>query len=533
MKLNFLSLGILLVLCLNTSYAQQEEQVPEFWHLLDEQNDEYRGISLKQAYKLLGKRKSTKVVVAIIDSGIDIEHEDLKGKIWVNKDEKPGNGKDDDKNGYVDDVNGWDFIGGKDGKDVDHDTYEITRLYVKYKAQFEGKSRGDLSENEQKEFDEYQEIKTEFEAKRKELEPVYEQFVQTVAIIEQTLTSVRDHLGKNDFNLEDLNAIEGGDDRLQFSKKVLTDIFTNAGFDSKQLEEQLELEREYYTNEIEYGYNPEFEPRSIVGDEYDNPKDRYYGNNEVRGPDAQHGTHVGGIVAAIRGNDLGAEGIVDNVELMVLRTVPDGDERDKDVANAIRYAVDNGARVINMSFGKAYSPEKELVDEAVRYAHEKGVLLVHASGNEGLNLDEENNFPTKVFLNDEIAENWIEVGASSWGEEGNFVGSFSNYGQTQVDIFAPGVTIYSTVPDQNYEKLQGTSMAAPIVSGVAALLMSYFPKLSAMEVKEIILKSSKKYTQEVNRPGSDGNFIEFNKLSTTGGIVNAYEAVKMAMEFKK
>ncbi|MEO1655581.1 MAG: S8 family serine peptidase [Bacteroidota bacterium] len=291
---------------------------------------------------------------------------------------------------------------------------------------------------------------------------------------------------------------------------------------------------DYFENQLNYGLNPEFDPRDIVGDDYSNTQERNYGNNEVIGPDATHGTHVSGIVGALRDNDLGMNGIAQDVKIMVLRTVPDGDERDKDVANAIRYAVDNGARIVNMSFGKDFSPEKSVVDEAVQYAEKKGVLLIHAAGNDGENIDEAPNYPTRFYLNKKEASNWIEVGASSWGNDGaTFVASFSNYGKRKVDIFAPGVDVYSTVPGQKYKNENGTSMAAPVVSGVAALLMSYFPELTYDKVKDIILKSARKYSQSVKKPGEDSVETSFEDLSSTGGVVNAYEAVNMALDITK
>jgi cell wall-associated protease len=265
-----------------------------------------------------------------------------------------------------------------------------------------------------------------------------------------------------------------------------------------------------------------------VGDNYSNLFEKGYGNNDVKGPDPLHGTHVAGIIAADRKNSVGIKGIADNVKIMVLRAVPNGDERDKDIANAIIYAVDNGAKIINMSFGKSFSPEKEVVDKAVKYAEQKGVLLIHAAGNDGDDIDVEKNFPTKKYLNGKEAKNWIEVGASAWGRNENFVGGFSNYGKKSVSLFAPGVQIYSTTPGNTYKNEDGTSMASPSTAGVAALLMSYFPDLSILQVKDILLKSTRKFDNlKVQKPGSK-DIVPFSELSSSGGLVNAYEAVKMA-----
>jgi subtilisin family serine protease len=293
--------------------------------------------------------------------------------------------------------------------------------------------------------------------------------------------------------------------------------------------DQLKEGVHHYETAVEYGYNTEFDSRGVVGDDPTNLTEKVYGNNDVEGPDAKHGTHVAGIIAANRQNEIGTKGIADNVKIMSVRAVPNGDERDKDVANAIRYAADNGAQIINMSFGKGFSPHKDIVDKAVKYAESKGVLLIHAAGNDGDDLDQESNFPNKTFTAGGQAKTWLEIGASSWGADQNFVGSFSNYGRKSVDLFAPGVQIYSTTPNDNYENLQGTSMAAPATSGVAAIIMSYFPELSAEQVKEVLRQSTRKFDGlKVNKPGSK-DAIPFNQLSSSGGMVNAYEAVKLAM----
>jgi subtilisin family serine protease len=287
---------------------------------------------------------------------------------------------------------------------------------------------------------------------------------------------------------------------------------------------------EHLDSQLKYGLNPTYDPRSIVGDNYADATERRYGNADAMGPDAKHGTHVAGIIGGVRGNNTGIEGIAPAVRIMSIRAVPDGDERDKDIANAIRYAVDNGANVINMSFGKGYSPSKGAVDEAVKYADARGALMIHAAGNDGKDLAQGKNFPVATYLDGGRPRNWIEVGASSWKGGDSLAASFSNYGQNLVDVFAPGVDIMSTIPGNRYEQDSGTSMAAPVVTGVAALLMSYFPNLSAADVKRILLASATRHgSQPVARPG-DGSKTTFGTLSTTGGIVNAYNAVKMATE---
>lgn len=511
--------------------AISQEAPHKDWFHLDFKTDNLRGVSTTQAYNFLKskRKKSSTIIVAVIDSGIDIEHEDLKDNIWINKKEKAGNGKDDDKNGYVDDVYGWNFIGGmKDGKPVhvNQDTYEVTREYLRLKKKYEGKDKED-AENK-KEFEYYEEVKKEFEIQKGQISGAYFQ----LSAIMQNYEALKKALGDKKFTKENISKVESDDKKVQTGKQMILGILSfNPDIpNAEALEEGLLEEKKYYQEALEYSYNLDFDPRRIVGDDYADKSEKIYGNYVVEGPDALHGTHVAGIIGANRKNSLGIQGIADNVQIMVLRTVPNGDERDKDVANSIRYAVDNGAKIINMSFGKSYSPDKSLVDEAVKYAEKKGVLLIHAAGNESLNIDKGNNFPNDEYEQDVLAKNWIEVGASSWGDEDNFVGNFSNYGKQNVDIFAPGVAIYSTIPDNEYTREDGTSMAAPVVAGVAALVWSYFPHLKATEVKEILMKSAVKYAgTKVTKPGSKKT-VDFSELSVSGGIINAYEAVKLAYD---
>ncbi|MEQ8424159.1 MAG: S8 family serine peptidase, partial [Cyclobacteriaceae bacterium] len=302
--------------------------------------------------------------------------------------------------------------------------------------------------------------------------------------------------------------------------------------DLEEFVSQLKEAAHHFEQVIKYGYNEDFDPRSIIGDNYDDPYEKGYGNNDVKGPDSRHGTHVAGIIAANRKNDIGIKGIADNVKIMSVRAVPNGDERDKDVANAILYAVDNGAQIINMSFGKSTSPRKEVVDKAVKYAEQKGVLLIHAAGNDSDDIDVEKNYPTRYYADGAEAKNWIEVGASSWGANKDFVGSFSNYGKKSVDVFAPGVEIYSTTPENTYENLDGTSMASPVTAGVAALIMSYYPEFSALEVKDILKQSTRKFDNlTITKPGGSDE-IKFSDMSSTGGLINLYQALKLAEERK-
>jgi cell wall-associated protease len=334
---------------------------------------------------------------------------------------------------------------------------------------------------------------------------------------------------------EDVKKFETNDPSLLFAKGFLMQLYRNVG-EEADLDEYLKELKEgvdYFGVIVNYGYNLEFDSRKIVGDNYSDVYEKNYGNNDVKGPDPNHGSHVAGIIAASRNNNLGIKGIADHVKIMSVRAVPNsGDERDKDVANAIIYAVDNGAKIINMSFGKGFSPEKEAVDKAVKYAEQNGVLLVHAAGNDGKDSDVNKNFPERFYLNSKEAKNWVEVGASSWGTGQDFVADFSNYGKKSVSFFAPGVEIYSTTPDNTYKNESGTSMASPSTAGVAAILMSYFPEFTAAEIKDILIGSARKFDHlKVKEPGGKQE-VEFNELSLSGGLINAYEAVKMAQTLR-
>lgn len=505
---------------------------PEDWINLDPVDNKIQGVSSNKAYNSLLKGKPSRtIIVAVVDSGVDIEHEDLQGKIWINEDEIPDNGVDDDKNGYIDDVSGWNFIGGKDGEHVSKDTYELTREFVRLRSKFDKVDENKVRKKDKKEYQYWVKVKKDFEETSEKSNQQYQFYLGIYNNTIRFNKLLKSYLDTDNLTIEVVNDIESNDKIIQEAKSFISLILQNVGEDAdfEAVAESLQQAVDHYGDQVNYAYNTEFNPRHIVGDNYENLYEQYYGNNDVIGPDAGHGTHVAGIIAANRNNDIGIRGIAENVKIMVIRAVPDGDERDKDVANAIRYAVDNGAHIINMSFGKGYTYGKEAVDKAVQYAEQKGVLIVHAAGNDSDNLDETENYPTRKYLNSSNqAANWLEIGASSWGDDENFVGNFSNYGKSSVDFFSPGVQVYSTTPGNNYEHFNGTSMAAPATSGVAAILMSYFPELTAFQVKDLLINSSRKFDNlMVKIPGTDED-IEFSKLSVTGGMVNAYEAVKMA-----
>ncbi|RYG06960.1 MAG: peptidase S8, partial [Chitinophagaceae bacterium] len=441
------------------------------WYNLDLKTDSVFGISTEKAYtELLKGKKSTTVIVGILDSGVDGVHEDLKSVMWVNKKEKAGNGKDDDKNGYIDDVNGWSFLGGKGGN-INQETLELTRLIRRDAARFANVTEENVSAKDKPAFEAYLAMKKEFD---KGLEKA-KASLKTYETIKTASESVAKKIGKDNPTLEDIKNFTPEGQIESSVKNTLIRALANMDYKTF-LETQVKPGYDHFYDQVNYNYNLSFNPRNIVGDNENNSNERIYGNADSKGPDPSHGTHVAGIVGADRKNTLGINGVADNVLIMAVRNVPNGDERDKDVANAIRYAVDNGAKVLNMSFGKAYSWDKKVVDDAVKYAVGKDVLLVHAAGNDNKDLDSETNFPTNKYEDGTSADAWLTVGASTPFADKRLKASFSNYGKTTVDVFAPGFAIYSTYPDQKYQDNNGTSMASPVVAGLAALIRSYYPK---------------------------------------------------------
>lgn len=534
MKFNYLISGLCLLFSASQTIIANDgvilpdsiKKAPANWFNLDRSKDGIIGVSTDRAYsELLAGKKPSKVVVAIIDSGIETDHEDLKTSIWTNVDEIPGNGIDDDKNGYVDDINGWDFIGGPDSTYVQQDTWELTRQYAILSKKYELKEGELLINKDLEDYDYYVTLKTDYEKQLAENKETHDNLLAFKNKIINSEVILKTYLKKDSLVLKDLSGINSGVDSIDeasvFMQKVLSQ-----NIKTSMLDEGLK----YYETNLNYKLNTSFEPRYIVGDSYTDFSVKNYGNNLVEGPDAFHGTHVAGIIAANRNNNIGISGISENAEIMVLRVVPSGDERDKDVANAVFYAVDNGAKIINMSFGKDYSPYKFYVDSAFRYADEHGVLIIHAAGNDSKNSDVNPSYPTKTFLNNKgVCNTWIEVGATHWKDGKEMAGGFTNYGKKTVDLFAPGVEILSTAPDQAYRVASGTSMSAPVVTGVATLVLSYYPSLTALELKSILLDSAVKYkSQKVKKPGKPEDSIKFARLSKTGGVVNAYTALKLA-----
>lgn len=480
------------------------------WSHLDIEKDTIPGMSVDRAYtELLKDKIGTKVIVGIVDSGVDIEHEDLKAVIWTNPKEIANNGIDDDKNGYIDDIHGWNFLG-----DIVNENLEITRIL---------KKGDDGTEN-------FKNVKIAYEKEKEESEESKKQ----VDFIFKSLNEVSDYLKKENFTLEEVEAISTVSPSLSRSKKVMISIISQNGPDFRvnlnEYKEQVYKKHDYYLN-------LDFNGRKVIGDNVNDIKDKIYGNNNVTGPDKEscmHGTHVAGIVAQVRNNNLGSDGVANNVAIMAVRAVPMGDEYDKDIALAIRYAVDNGAKVINTSFGKYYSPNKEWVYDAIKYAAKKDVLIIHSAGNESKDNDKEINYPNDHDGKEkEFADNLLTIGALNFELGDKIAAVFSNYGKVNVDVYSPGVEIYATTPNNTYRFLEGTSMASPNASGVAALIRSYYPKLSASQVKHILMDSGVSIAATVKVGEEQTETRLFANASKSGKIVNAYNALLLAEKMSK
>ncbi|MBV7269100.1 S8 family peptidase [Winogradskyella luteola] len=482
------------------------------WGHLDLEKDTIPGMAVDRAYnELIKKKKGKKVIVAVIDSGIDIDHEDLDDVIWTNKDEIPNNGKDDDNNGYVDDIHGWNFLG---------DAYDEQLEYVRILATGD-KSHPDYAAAEAKYEEDYQ----TWTGRKTQ----YDQIAQAVKNADDTL---KKHFGKDDYTMEEVNAITTEDQALLQAKQIAQNVSAN-GLTMAKANEEIKGIQESINERLNYNLNKNFSGRK-TGDDVNDLSDTGYGNGNVKPvkKSESHGTHVAGIIAAERNNGKGANGVANNVEIMALRTVPNGDEYDKDVALAIRYAVDNGAKVINGSFGKSFSPHAEWVRDAIKYASDNDVVFVHAAGNSSENVDIEPNFPDDNVDFVEVSNTYIRVGSLTQKYGSKMVSGFSNYGKKNVDIFAPGSDIYSTMPENEYDFNGGTSMAAPGVAGIAALIRSQYPSLSAAQVKQVILDSGLPLTTKVVVGGDASNVKPFMELSSSGKIANAYNALIMASKIK-
>ena len=511
-----------------TKVAELTEDQLKSWDFQDLLHDTIPGMSVDKTYTEIIKNKTGKtVVVGVVDSGVDIEHEDLDGVIWTNEDEIPNNGKDDDNNGYIDDVHGWNFLG-----NIEAEQLEMSRIIQKYDPIFKGKTLDQIAAKDKEMFKTYTAAREEYDKEYQENQQQLQQYQQIVQFVEQAHKLMSEELGKEDYTKDELAKQEFADPMMIQAKNGLMQMFEYEDSIPKFLE-SINEGITSLTSRLNDNLNLDGHYRDVLGDDPDDIKDVTYGDNNVMGPTAEgamHGTHVAGIIAAERTNGIGANGVANNVKIMTVRAVPDGDERDKDIALALRYAVDNGAKVINTSFGKYYATHPEWVYDAIKYAAKKDVLIVNAAGNESYDLDGGKTvYPNDQLAdNIEFADNVITIGALNDVYSGDLIAPFSNYGKSNVDIFAPGMKIWSTIPENKYRFLQGTSMAAPEVAGVAAMLRSYYPQFSAAQIKQIIMQSGTTSNMMVILGGEPDNTRKFSEISKSGKMVNMYNAFKMA-----
>ena len=498
---------------LKTSDLTEKEK--HTWGHLDLVKDTIPGMSVDKAYNEIIKTKKGKtVIVAVIDSGIDIDHEDLNDVVWTNSKEIPNNGKDDDKNGYVDDIHGWNFLG---------DGYNEQLEYVRILAS------GDTSNPE------YNRAKAEYDTEYQKYvgyKTNYEQFLQQIKGADD---AIKKYLKKDSYSKEDVNGIKTEDKPLQQSVSVVKYVYSLEMESVDDMLKELNKGLEQFNDRLNYNLNKDLKGR-LTGDNPNDISTKFYGNGNVKPvkKSESHGTHVAGIIAAERNNGKGANGVANNVKIMSVRAVPNGDEYDKDIALAIRYAVDNGASVINGSFGKYYSPHSDWVRDAIAYAGKKDVLFVNAAGNEGLDLDSKEGFPNDAIgIGPEVSDTFLTVGALEPKYGADMVAGFSNYGKINVDVFGPGAKVYSTTPENEYDTKGGTSMAAPAVAGVAALIRSYYPKLKAAQVKQILMDSGLAVKTKVIVGGKADNVKPFGDLTKSSKMVNAYNALIMAAKLSK
>lgn len=529
-------LGSALFLAQNVAVDPMLDKDLMTWYHKDFSVTKIYGVNTQNAYKFLESKglKPKNIVVAVLDGGVEVDHPGLKNNIWTNPNEVPNNGKDDDGNGYIDDIHGWNFLGGKNG-DVEFENLEKTRIVKKYKPLFEGPNSKENKANQaklQNEFKVYLDARNDFikestEARQNLL--FYAQFSKEVPAMVSILN------GKN-FTAENINNIQITDSKQAQYQAILSQYLKDPnaiGKSSQELQnyltEQLAEAVKTFSEQVNYRYNLDFDARKVIGDNSEDINEKSYGNNHYEGPDAHHGTHVSGIVAGLPNGKEIQYGVASKVaKIMSVRVVPNGDENDKDIANGIRYAVDNGAKIINMSFGKRYSPNKEKVWEAMQYAQQKGVLLVHGAGNDNVNIEEKLDFPTNFKDTKDASpfvDNYINVGAST--NNPDFLrADFSNFSGKMVDVFAPGEKIYSTVTDGKYKYEQGTSMASPVVAGAAAVLLAYMPTLSPSQIIESLVNTANKSEVNAMLPTNTNN--RFDLISRSGGVIDLRKAAEYA-----
>ncbi|EDO25838.1 predicted protein, partial [Nematostella vectensis] len=529
--------------------AQRGKEVLSLWHHQDISLDSIYGISLEKWYAEKPKQTKREIIVATLDTQIDLDHEDLQGQFWVNKKEIPNNGIDDDNNGYIDDVNGWNFIGTKSGNYTVWGNFEYVRFVRKWESAFEGKKKEDIENQNLYNYNTYNWAAAMLDYTKKYYNNRTKSLDYSISVYAKAKDTLKYYFPKEDYNYEKLdslyNEIKGNDNRTYKQMLASRDadflalvysFYSNYANNTTSLTSLLD-DRIQMDSLLHKNLNVAYNERDYIGD---NPEvlEKGYGNNKINAKIEgirsinTHNTEVSSVIASLRFNGIGTDGFSNNIKIMPLTISPLGDEHDKDIAMAIYYAVDNGAKVINMSFGKEFSLNREWVLEAMQYAERHNVLLVHCSGNDANNIDNYPDYPNDIGYGKslELVNNFINVGSISKRTDSTMVTPFSNYGKNNVDLFAPGEEIYVAIPDNQYTYDSGTSLAAPMVSGTAALIWLYYPNLTVQEVKNIILESGVTIDKMVVKPGTKNEMVHFSELCKTGKVLNTYNAMKMAAE---
>ena len=553
MKKSLLILSSVFIFSCKTSIDfLKKENTKSFtnWYKEDFTSDSIPGISLiKTTSKLKDSKKS--IIVAVIDSQIDTYHEDLKDAIWTNKKEIPNNGIDDDHNGYTDDINGWNFLGTRSGNYIVWANFDYTRIVREYAPIFKDKKSEEIPNKDKIKYQQYLRA-VEYQDK---ISTYYSNYLKSmeynILLFNKTNDTLKYFFPKENYTYNQLDSLYRKykiNDKPYHERRNTNDQDLGALINSQMA--NLELGLTSYEKIVEHkthidsvlhkNCNINYNERISIDDNAD-ISIKGFGNNKVNAKIKgitvinDHSTKVSSIIAANKKNGKGIEGFNDSIKIMPLSISCSGDEHDKDVALSIRYAVDNGAKVINMSFGKEFSMYPEWVKEAFQYAEKHNVLIAHASGNNGFNIDENPIYPNDYLYdnNPEVSHNFINVGSinKNYGEK--MVSSFSNYGKNNVDLFAPGEDIYTAIPDNKYSFDSGTSLAVPMVSGTAALIWLYYPELTVQQVKQIILESGASYDLEVIVPGTKDKKVKFSELSKSGKVLNVYNAMQMAKKISR
>lgn len=521
------------------------------WHQKDYVSDGIPGISLEKWYHENKTKKNNSIIVALIDTQIDLKHEDLQGQFWTNSKEIPDNNIDDDHNGYIDDIQGWSFTGTKNNGYVVWSNYEYVRILRDWGPLYQNKTEDQIS---QKEINDYKEYLKAAEMFRKK-DSYYKNWLKSLNYNVSVFPLVKDTLKyffpKEDYTYQQLDSmykihkindksyIQRRNDKDKDLGALIDYMMINLETNQKTLE-AIKDKQTQIDSVVNKNLNINYNERLSIGD---NPSilEKGYGNNNISNTKEgyrliqNHSTMMAGVIGGNKNNTLGVKGILQNVKFMPLNISPSGDEHDKDIAMAVYYAVDNGAKIINMPLGKEFSLHKQWIIDAFKYAEKQNVLIVHSAGNSGLDIDKNPVYPndTSLDINVEFCNNFITVGSTNHILNDKFVSNYSNYGKENVDLFAPGEEIYTTAAGNSYKVDSGTSLSTPMVSGTAALIWTYYPTLTAKEVKEIILNSGTSYDLEVIIPGTKDKKIKFSELSKSGKVLNTYNAMILAKKVSK